>query len=75
MTCARVREFNSKPPEVVLEPKIFGVTALATPAKRQKTTDSLPNKYNSTVPTLNKTGNTKIINFCVVLSPVFKAIL
>ncbi|XP_030578026.1 MAX gene-associated protein isoform X2 [Archocentrus centrarchus] len=60
MTCARVREFNSKPPpQVTLEPKLFAVTAPATTAKRQKSTDSLSNKYYSTVPALNKGGKRK----------------
>ncbi|XP_025998169.1 MAX gene-associated protein isoform X2 [Astatotilapia calliptera] len=50
MTCARVREFNSKPPpQVTIEPKIFAPNA---PTKPQKTTD----KYYSTLPTVNKAG-------------------
>ncbi|KAK9531787.1 hypothetical protein VZT92_011192 [Zoarces viviparus] len=46
MTCARVREFNSKPPpELSIEPKILDVSALITTSKQQKTTtDDLPKK-------------------------------
>ncbi|XP_031722107.1 MAX gene-associated protein isoform X2 [Anarrhichthys ocellatus] len=49
MTCARVREFNSKPPpELSIEPKILDVSALITTAKQQKTTtDDLPKKPHS----------------------------
>lgn len=58
MTCARVREFNSKPPpQVTIEPKIFAPNA---PTKPQKTTD----KYYSTLPTVNKAGKK---NSCTVV--------
>nr|XP_020459361.1 MAX gene-associated protein-like isoform X1 [Monopterus albus]XP_020459362.1 MAX gene-associated protein-like isoform X1 [Monopterus albus]XP_020459363.1 MAX gene-associated protein-like isoform X1 [Monopterus albus]XP_020459365.1 MAX gene-associated protein-like isoform X1 [Monopterus albus]XP_020459366.1 MAX gene-associated protein-like isoform X1 [Monopterus albus]XP_020459367.1 MAX gene-associated protein-like isoform X1 [Monopterus albus] len=47
MTCARVREFNSKlPPAVTMEPKISNIST----AKPQKTTtDNLPKQYYRTV--------------------------
>ncbi|KAM7368132.1 hypothetical protein PAMP_014379 [Pampus punctatissimus] len=54
MTCARVREFNSKPPpELTIEPKI-----LDTPNTTQKTNDDLPKKYSRTILTVGKTGQT-----------------
>ncbi|XP_026174520.1 MAX gene-associated protein isoform X2 [Mastacembelus armatus] len=51
MTCARVREFNSKPPPVVtIEPKIFDSSAANTAVKQQTTTsDNLPKQYYRTV--------------------------
>ncbi|XP_054475035.1 MAX gene-associated protein-like [Anoplopoma fimbria] len=55
MTCARVREFNSKPPPTLtIEPKILDTSAPNTTAKPQKTTtDDLPQKYHS-APMLKK---------------------
>ncbi|XP_059212334.1 uncharacterized protein magl isoform X2 [Centropristis striata] len=50
MTCARVREFNSKPPpELTIEPKILDPSTLNTTEKTQKTTtDNQPNNYDRT---------------------------
>ncbi|XP_040920857.1 MAX gene-associated protein isoform X2 [Toxotes jaculatrix] len=51
MTCARVREFNSKPPpEVTIEPKILEL--------QKTTTDNLPRHYHGTIKTLNKAEKT-----------------
>lgn len=54
MTCARVREFNSKPPpEVTIEPKILDTLA----AKPQETTtDNPPKKYYKTVLIVKQSG-------------------
>ncbi|XP_045917038.1 MAX gene-associated protein isoform X3 [Micropterus dolomieu] len=56
MTCARVREFNSKPPpELTIEPKIPETSTPNTKAKLQETTtDNLPKKYNRTLLTVKK---------------------
>ncbi|KAM7395685.1 hypothetical protein PAMA_007111 [Pampus argenteus] len=52
MTCARVREFNSKPPpELTIEPKI-----LDTPNTAKKTTDDLPKKYSRTILSVEKSA-------------------
>lgn len=58
MTCARVREFNSKPPpEVTIEPKIpYTSTPKDTADPQRTTTDNLPKKYRRTVLTVNKAG-------------------
>eukprot|EP00064_Thunnus_orientalis_P012560 superscaffoldBa00001941_g12595 len=57
LTCARVREFNSKPPpELTIEPKIPDPPITAT--KPQKTTDNLPKKYHRTILTVEKAGKT-----------------
>ncbi len=58
MTCARVREFNSKPPpEVTIEPKSPDTSAPNTTANPQKTTtDDLPKKYHRTMLTVKKAG-------------------
>lgn len=58
MTCARVREFNSKPPpELTIEPKIPETSTPNTKAKLQETTtDNLPKKYNRTLLTVKKAG-------------------
>ncbi|XP_035534606.1 MAX gene-associated protein-like isoform X2 [Morone saxatilis] len=59
MTCARVREFNSKPPPVVtIEPKIVSTSTPNTTAKPEKTTtDDLPKKYYRTIMTVKKAEN------------------
>lgn len=51
MTCARVREFNSKPaPVVTLEPKIISTSTPNTSVKpEKKTTEDLPKMYYRTV--------------------------
>ncbi|XP_023285958.1 MAX gene-associated protein-like [Seriola lalandi dorsalis] len=52
MTCARVREFNSKPPpEVTIEPKIPNISTPSTNTKLQKMTDNQPRHYYRTVKT------------------------
>ncbi|XP_044026184.1 MAX gene-associated protein isoform X2 [Siniperca chuatsi] len=59
MTCARVREFNSKPPpDVTIEPKIPDTSTPNTKAKLQKTTtDNMPKKYHRTILTVKKAEN------------------
>lgn len=51
MTCARVREFNSKPPpEVTIEPKIVDAPTPNTSAKPESaTTEDLPKMYYRTL--------------------------
>lgn len=58
MTCARVREFNSKPPpEVTIESKIPDSSTPNATEKQQKTTnDNLPKMYYRTVMNCKKTG-------------------
>lgn len=58
MTCARVREFNSKPPPIVtIEPKIPDTSTANTITKLQKmTTDNQPKQYYRTVTTVRKPG-------------------
>lgn len=58
MTCARVRQFNSKPPpEVTIEPKIPDTSTPNATAKPQKTTtDNLPKNYHRTILTVKKAG-------------------
>lgn len=57
MTCARVREFNSKPPEVIAEPKILDNSTPKSSAKpEKKTTDDLPKMYYRSLLTLKKAG-------------------
>lgn len=57
MTCARVREFNSKPPEVTIEPKILNTSTPNTSAKPEKTTtEDLPKMYYRTLLTRKKAG-------------------
>ncbi|XP_068565092.1 uncharacterized protein magl [Cebidichthys violaceus] len=56
MTCARVREFNSKPPpELSIEPKILDISALNT-AKPQKTTADDPSKKPHSALLVTKAG-------------------
>uniref|UniRef100_UPI0037E87DD1 uncharacterized protein n=1 Tax=Semicossyphus pulcher TaxID=241346 RepID=UPI0037E87DD1 len=55
MTCARVREFNSKPPPEVMEPKIPDTSMSNTPAKPQETsTDNLQSKFPRPLTTVRK---------------------
>ncbi|KAK2890338.1 MAX gene-associated protein isoform X2 [Channa argus] len=58
MTCARVREFNSKPPPVLtIEPKMADPSTATTATKLQKTTtDNFPKQYYRTVSTVKKMG-------------------
>ncbi|KAK2856449.1 hypothetical protein Q5P01_005184 [Channa striata] len=58
MTCARVREFNSKPPPVLtIEPKMADPSTSTTATKLQKTaTDNLPKQYYRTISTVKKTA-------------------
>ncbi|XP_028997271.1 uncharacterized protein LOC114849727 isoform X3 [Betta splendens] len=53
MTCARVRQFNSKPPPVVNIPNIPDA-----PTEPTTTTDNPPKQYYRTVTTVKKTENT-----------------
>ena len=57
MTCARVREFNSKPPEIPTYPTAPD-TSTADRAKKQQemTTDILPKVYYRTVVPIKKSG-------------------
>ena len=67
LTCARVREFNSKPPpELTIEPKITDPPITTT--KPQKTTDNLPKKYHRTILTVEKAG--KELKKCVLHWPM-----
>ncbi|CAK6962645.1 MAX gene-associated protein [Scomber scombrus] len=55
LTCARVREFNSKPPpELTIEPKIPDPPNTTT--KTKKTTDNEPKTYYRTIMTVEKAG-------------------
>lgn len=58
MTCARVREFNSKPPPVVtMEPKMPDTSIANSITKLQKTTtDDLPKQYYRTVTSVRNPG-------------------
>lgn len=58
MTCARVREFNSKPPpEVTLEPKILDTSTANSITKVQRaTTEDLPRFSHRTVKPLKNAG-------------------
>lgn len=57
MTCARVREFNSKPPEVITEPMILDNSTPKSSAKpEKKTTDDLPKMYYRRLLCLKKAG-------------------
>ncbi|XP_028253501.1 MAX gene-associated protein [Parambassis ranga] len=60
MTCARVREFNSKPPpEVTIEPKILPTpSTINTTTNLQKTTQKLPIKVHNPTTTANKAEKT-----------------
>ncbi|KAM3603399.1 uncharacterized protein V6R79_021646 [Siganus canaliculatus] len=59
MTCARVREFNSKPPPQVPRPGIPDTTPSNAAAKPQKTTtDDEPKMYYRTVMAVKKSGET-----------------
>nr|XP_046229084.1 MAX gene-associated protein [Scatophagus argus]XP_046229085.1 MAX gene-associated protein [Scatophagus argus] len=60
MTCARVREFNSKPPpEVSMEPKILDISAPNITEKAGKATaDDLLKKYSRNLLTVKKTEKT-----------------
>ncbi|XP_039980782.1 MAX gene-associated protein isoform X2 [Xiphias gladius] len=60
MTCARVREFNSKPPpEVTIEPKIPDTCTANTITKLQKTaTGNRPRHYYRPIKTLKKAEKT-----------------
>ncbi|XP_069572282.1 uncharacterized protein magl [Brachyistius frenatus] len=54
MTCARVREFNNKPPpEAPIHPMILAATTPNTTTGRQKTTNKLPKQLN--LPIVKKT--------------------
>lgn len=57
MTCARVREFNSKPPVITMEPKMPDTSTANTITKQQKTTtDNLPKQYYRTLTTVRNPG-------------------
>lgn len=54
LTCARVREFNSKPPpELTIEPKIVEPPNTTT---KPKTAINLPKMYYRTLAAVDKTG-------------------
>lgn len=56
MTCARVREFNAKPPQVSILPEIFNT--LTSTVKEKKTAEDGPKKYFRTLNNHIKEGNT-----------------
>lgn len=57
MTCARVREFNSKPPdEVTIEPKVLDTPATTTTTTTTTATDSQPKMYYRSLLTGKKAG-------------------
>ncbi|XP_058469445.1 MAX gene-associated protein isoform X2 [Solea solea] len=50
LTCARVREFNSKPPPpVTIEPKILDTVAVNAVTKQNTTTDNVPKQAHRTM--------------------------
>ena len=63
LTCARVREFNSKPPPELKIPDPPNTTT-----KTKKTTDKQPKTYYRSIMTVEKAG--KELNNCVLPCPI-----
>lgn len=74
MTCARVREFNSKPPPILtIEPKTVETPTVNNTKKVQKvTSDNLPKQYYRTVTALKKPGSQILNTDCSLLLFLWK---
>ncbi|KAF7656799.1 hypothetical protein LDENG_00035930 [Lucifuga dentata] len=60
MTCARVRQFNSKPPPEVMDPEDLVMTPSVITATMQKNTQNRPKKYHRTLLTVKHEGKSSL---------------